>query len=239
MTIKDPPNWGNDPVSDFIKGAYENTFATFVNMKSDYERIRRIDAKFRKALDYLHNTPDWFIAFFLLRSHSSYLGAARLSMSAQVYETYMILRGCLESALYGFFIAKDPTAKKAWVDRHETEQTLRLMKNTFKIGSIFSLLKKTDDKVYEAIQELYDRTIDYGAHPNPNGVLSTLQVQENDEDVHFQLKYLTNDPVQLQLALKTTAQVGVGALMLFRYVYPERFAITGLYDELKQIAKDL
>lgn len=239
MTIKDPPNWGNDPLSDFIKDAYENTFATFVNMKPDYDRLRRIDTKFRKAIDYLHNSPDWFIGFFLLRSHSSYLGAARLSMSAQVYETYMVLRGCLESALYGFFIAKDVAAKKIWMDRHESEQTLRFMKNTFQIRSIFSLLRKTDEKVCDAIQELYDRTIDFGAHPNPSGVLGTLEVKENGHDINFQMNYLTNDTVQLRLALQTTAQVGVGALMLFRYVYPERFAITGLYDELKQLAKDL
>lgn len=238
MTITDPPNWGNDPISDYIKGAYENSFATFVNMKPDYERLRQVDAKFRKAIDCLHNSPDWFIGFFLLRSHSSYLGAALLSMSAQVYEAHMILRGCLESALYGFFIAKDATAKKIWMDRHESEQTLRFMKNTFQMRSIMLLLRNTDEKVYDVIQELYSITIDCGAHPNPNGVLGTLKVKENEHDIKFQLNYLTNDTVQQRLALETTAQVGVGALMLFRYVYPERFAITGLYDELIQLAKE-
>jgi len=174
MTIIDPPNWGNDPLSDFIRSAYENAFATFVNMKSDYERLRNIDGKFRKAIDYLYNTPDWFSGFFLLRSHSSYLGAVRLSMSAQVYETHMVLRGCLESALYGFFVAKDAEAKETWINRHESEQTLKLMKKTFQMRPILSLLNKTDERVYDAIQELYDRTIDYGAHPNPHGVLGNL-----------------------------------------------------------------
>jgi len=239
MTIKDPLNWGNDPLSEFIKGAYENTFATFVNMKPEFKKLCLIDAKFRKGIDYLHNTPDWFTGFFLLRAHSCYLGAARLSMSAQVFETYMVLRGCLESALYGFFVAKDPTAKKVWLNRNENELTLRLMKKTFRVGAIYSLLKNTEVRVYNAIHELYDRTIAYGAHPNPNGVFGTLEVREDEQDIHFQMNYLTNDPVQLRLALKTTAQIGVGALLLFRYVFPERFEITGLYNELKELAKDL
>jgi hypothetical protein len=53
------------------------------------------------------------------------------------------------------------------------------------------------------------------------------------------MNYLTNDPVQLRLALKTTAQVGVGALMILQFIYPERFAITGLYDEVKELARVL
>jgi hypothetical protein len=239
MTIKDPSNWGNDPLSDFIKGAYENTFATFVNMKPDFDKLRRIDASFRKAVDCLYNTPDWFIGFFLLRSHSSYLAAARLSMSGQVYESYMVLRGCLESALYGFFVAKNEDAKKIWMERHENEQALKLMKKSFQMRVIFSLLNNTDEKVYHAIQDLYDRTIDYGAHPNPNGALSNLRINENEQDIQFQMSYLTNDPLQIHLALRTTAQIGIGALMLYRFVYPERFAITGLYDELVQLSKDL
>jgi len=159
--------------------------------------------------------------------------------SGQVYESYMVLRGCLESALYGFFVAKNEDAKKIWMERHENEQALKLMKNSFQMRAIFSLLNKTDEKVYRAIQDLYDRTIDYGAHPNPNGVLGNLRINENEQDIQFQMSYLTNDPLQIQLALRTTAQIGIGALMLFRFVYPERFTITGLHDELALLAKDL
>jgi hypothetical protein len=236
MTIKDPPNWGNDSLSSFIKAGYENSFATFVNMKQDYNKLNKIDSLFEKAIGYLHNSPEWFIGFFLLRSHSTYLGAVRLSMSTQVYESYMVLRGCLEAALYGFLISKDTSAKEIWVERHDNDHTLKKMKKTFQIGSIFSLLEKADDKVYQGIKALYDRTIDLGAHPNPQGVMATLEINEDEEQIGFHMGYLTKDPLQIRLALRTTAQVGVGALLLFRNIFPERFEITGLSDELKHLS---
>jgi len=151
----------------------------------------------------------------------------------------MVLRGCLEASLYGFFIAKRTEAKQIWLDRHEGEEALKVMKNVFQIRPIFEFLERTDDKLHCAIRELYERTIDLGAHPNPSGVLGTMKVKEDGDLVNFHVDYLTNDSAQQHLSLKTTAQVGIGALMLFRYVYPERFEIVGLYEEIKQLSQGL
>jgi hypothetical protein len=48
--------------------------------------------------------------------------------------------------------------------------------------------------------------------------------------------YLEGDSIQLRLALKTTAQVGVCSLSLFRSIYKERFdilGVTGAIDHIK------
>ena len=82
---------------------------------------------------------------------------------------------------------------------------------------------------------LYDRTIDSGAHPNELALMQTLQISEGANQIEFKSKYLDQDSFALSSALKTTAQVGVCALSLFRVVYPERFQIMGVTDLLHHI----
>jgi len=80
MTIPDPPKWGQDPLSEFIKSAYENTFSTYVNLRKEFNLLEEIDKCFRLLIDNLINTPEWFAGFFLLRTHASFLGGGYVSL---------------------------------------------------------------------------------------------------------------------------------------------------------------
>ncbi len=86
---------------------------------------------------------------------------------------------------------------------------------------------------------LYEQTIDAGAHPNELALMQTLQITESDDKIEFKSNYLDQDTVALRAALKTTAQVGVCALSLFRVIYPERFAIMGVTDLLRHVKMGL
>ena len=80
----------------------------------------------------------------------------------------------------------------------------------------------------EVVESLYERIIDYGAHPNERALMQTLQINEKAEHVEFKVIYLEGNSDQLKLALRSTAQVGVCALSLFRSVYRERFDLLGV-----------
>lgn len=86
---------------------------------------------------------------------------------------------------------------------------------------------------------LYERTIDSGAHPNELALMQTLQINESPDQIEFKSNYLDQDSVALRSALKTTAQVGICALSLFRVIYPERFDIMGVTDLLRHVKVDL
>ncbi len=60
-----PPGWGKDPMSEFIENARQNTFATFVNSKSDYKRLLDIDGAYRAIIDNKVFGSDWFMGVFL------------------------------------------------------------------------------------------------------------------------------------------------------------------------------
>src|SRR3972149_11921583 len=117
-----PAGWGGDEVTAFIDNARLNSFATYANLRPEYGAVAEIDVVFRKLVGNLLNTRDWFAAFFLLRAHSAFLAGAHLAMSGQAAETHAPLRLCLENALYGLYLARNPGSRGNWLRRPHSDQ---------------------------------------------------------------------------------------------------------------------
>lgn len=239
MTNPPPPTWGTDEITIFFDNARENEYATYVHYRSDVDRLLDIDIAFRKAIDGLNHSKDWFAGFFLLRAHSNFLAACRMSWSGQIPECYALLRSCLENALYGVYLAKNPASQETWLCRHDSDEHKKRVRQEFKISTMLDLAKSMDEKEGTVAEKLYERTIDYGAHPNERALMQALQMTEGDDKIEFNSIYLDKDSDQLKLAIKTTAQAGACALSLFRPIYKERYDILGVTDALDHIKKRL
>jgi len=236
MALPHPPaNWDREEIPRFIDAARNNEFATFANKYPEVSRLSDLDIAFRKAIDSLHNSKDWFAAFFLLRAHSNLLGACRLSWSGQNPEAYALLRSCLENALYGLYFAKKPDSRETWLKRHDSEESKRAVRNKLTIKALLSLAEAVSPTEGAVARILYERTIDMGAHPNELALMQALHMSEGDNRIGFQIQYLSNSPAVLDASLKTTAQVGACALSLFTPVFSERFQIIGVIDMLNHI----
>jgi len=116
--------------------------------------------------------------------------------------------------------------------------SLKAMKREFKITDIIADLRRKAPRIAEIAQELYDRTIDLGAHPNPMALFG--RITPDDEKGTFRIDYLTDqDSVQLKLAIKTTCQVGTCSLDIAQLLFPERFKITLLSEALANARRGL
>jgi len=234
-----PPGWGCDGITEVFDKARKNEFATFANLKEEVNRLIGIDSLYKKIIELLNHSPEWFTGFFVLRAHSNYLAACRMCCSGQVPECYVLLRSCLENALYGLYLAKNPESREVWLRRHESEEHKRAVRNEFKIRNMFDLAVEMDKKSGEITEKLYERTIDYGAHPNERALMQTMQKKETDENIEFKIAYFDEDAKPLRLALKTTAQVGICSFYLFYPVYKERFDIMGITEKLDRVKEGL
>lgn len=215
---KIPKAWGQDPLSEFIQNALHNTYATFVNLKPQYTRLKAIYNTFQKIIDNLHHTREWFAAFFLMRAHSSYLGGVRLSLSGQIPEAYMVLRGCLENSLYGLYISLNPSTREIWLNRHNDDSSKKLCKKEFMVYRLFQCLESVDRETYCVAKGLYENTIDLGAHPNELALTSLLTQSQDESNIDFNIDYLTGNTMPLHLCLKNTARVGVCSLCIFKNI---------------------
>lgn len=240
MKLPDSPKkWDLDEISKFFDAARGNEFATFVNFQGEINRLIDIDTSYRKAIDGLNHSKDWFAGFFILRAHSNFLAACRMSWSGQIPECYALLRSCLENALYGIYLYNNPHSQETWLRRHDSEGHKIKVRNEFKIRKMLDLAKSIDLKEGEVAEALYERTIDYGAHPNERALMQSLQMTEDAENIEFKAVYLEGDSSQLRLALKTTAQVGICAISLFRPIYKQRFDILGITDAMVHIKQGI
>jgi hypothetical protein len=193
----------------------------------------------RQLANNLNHSEDWFAGFFVLTAHSSWLAAVNLSMSAQVSETYVMLRASLESGLYGLHIAKNPNLHETWLRRSDSPTHKSQMLEEFKFRNLINTLSKEDVNEGRAAETLYNQCIDQGAHPNEQGLMQNLAMQEGAENINFQFKYMNPDPLALGLALKSTARVGVCVLGIFSHVYKTRYDLLGLSELLPSLRQGL
>jgi len=236
---KAPPGWNDDPLSKFIQGTTENTYATFHNLKEWYNRLRNVHQAFSKIVENMDRTPDFLSSFFLVRSHSAYLAGVRLALSGQVPEAYMTLRGSLECALYGLYVARKTSVREVWLRRNEDDQAKKKVKREFKVSNLFEVLESENHKLLKITRLLYERTIDYGGHPNQQAFLSVMKQQLDESKITFQSAYMIGNEPALQLCLKSSAQIGICALSIIRQVFRERFDILGVSDDLENLKRGL
>lgn len=234
-----PEGWGNDAISEFIETARRNTLASFDNLRPIYEHLGGVERVFRVLIDNASPSPDWFAIPFLLRAHSAFLGALRLGLGGQVAETYPVLRTSLESALYGLHTARRPGAAEAWLRRDEDEAHHQAARSAFRISEVMKTLESESRTTHGHVQALYDRTIEFGGHPNLQSIMSNLRKTGHAEYDQLDLIYLTGDGPRLRLCLKTCAQTGLAALEVFRCVFPERFDLLGLSERLGMLKRGL
>ena len=239
-TITLPPRWEDDSLTEYIERAHYHRFCTFVNKKAWFQHLIDIDACFMAvAKDWL-NPENTLTPHFFLRSHSSFRSACELATSGQVAATYPLLRICIEYAGYCLHIHKNPELGEVWLRRHdENEEAFRAAKKNFLIKNIKETIETTNQHTAKIFDTIYQRTIDFGAHPNERSITGNTQLIEEDERSIFLQIYLHADGPELDLALKTTAQAGVCSLEILQEVFRERFELLGVREKLLELRKNL
>lgn len=235
-----PNNWGEDSITRFVDDAKHNIKATFANLQPEFRKSIEINDLYSRFSENLINPQTILPSFFFLRAHSSCLGGIRLSASGQIPEAYMVFRGCLENSLYGYYIHTSPDMGELWLKRHQSEEALKKMKNSFHIRTLLELLKNDDEQVGSVAIKLYERTIDYGAHPNNYSIFTNTQMKEEGTQKDFKVNYLSGgDSVAFGLCFKTNAQIGVCSLKIFQKVFKARFDLLGISADIEKVSQGL
>jgi hypothetical protein len=239
MNISVPENWGSDKISDFIECCRNHSFEMFIGAQQEYAQLVAIDEQFRVVQSNLDNTKDWFSALFFLRSHSSFLASVSLAMNGQLPEAYMVLRGSIENAVYGFYLSKNPKSAEIWLQRNDGPEMKKKAKTEFMFTKLLQSLKLQDIKIGEIVNKLYEQTIEFGAHPNNISITGSVRYSETKDKRRYDIAYISGDQLSNQVCIRTCAQVGVTVLFVFRNVLKERFDILGVTQKLDQLKINL
>jgi hypothetical protein len=227
---------GFDPLSAFFAIPRNNLFASFVNLKANYRAIREIDDVFLVFLDDNWTDPENVAAApFAFRAHSAYRAAAQLVLAGQVPEAYMVMRGCLENALYANHIDLSSGAWDAWRNRGESEAARKECVREFSGRNLFGSLRSRNARLGDIAGLMYERTIDLGAHPNEEAVTNSLLVEEKDTHTAFAFSYVAADGPVLRLAMRSLCQTGLMVLDTLCEVFPKHAGERGVETRLAHL----
>lgn len=234
-----PPSWGEDSLTRYLEDAYRNRWASFANKPSASKLLVRIDRCYATVLADWANPKPALAAFLAYRSHAAFRASSEHALAGQVTDVWPALRACLEFAAYCLHLARNTDLGETWLRRHDDADAMSAVLKAFTAAKIKATIRAGDPQTAAAYAQLYQRAIDYGAHPNERAVTSSLSIIESTGKTEYKQSYLVGDGLSLDHGLKSVAQAGVCALNILLIAYPARFAEVSMSDEPLELRKGL
>src|SRR5262249_27423399 len=227
-----------DNLIPFLELVVANQKANIAKFPAFYQLLRRVNICLSTAGKHLIGPKPIMTGLLFQRCQYAYKAAAGMALSGQAVEAFVMMRSCLEYAGYALAIFRDPELQAVFMGRHFSPEGMTEQKSKFRISEVRSTIASFDPRLAEVFQKFYDRSIDFGGHPNPHGIMSTVQMPENPIDQSFTALALTTDQKVLLHAMKSTAQVGLTALFIFQHIFKPKFELLGIREEMDRLRRE-
>jgi hypothetical protein len=224
-----------DNLIPFLELVASNQKANIVKFPAPYDLVRRVNICLATAGNNLINPKPVMAGVLFLRCQYSYKAAAGMAFSGQVVETFIMMRSCLEYAGYALAMYHDPTLESVFMNRHVSAQGMRAQKRKFRVSEVKKVIVLFDARLADIFNDLYERSIDFGGHPNPHATMSTVQMPDDPLNRSFMAVALSTDEKVLRHAMKSVAQVGLTALFMFQNIFKARFEVLGIRAEMDRL----
>jgi hypothetical protein len=228
----------------FLEVVHNNQSANRARFPDQYQIIQRIDDCFVRAGKHLSYQKPLLVGPLFLRSQYAYKTAAGMTLAGQVAESFVMMRSCLEYAGYAIAIFADPrldgtpSREDVFINRNVDDTSLKVQKAEFQVGKIRGMIATFDEKLAANFKLLYDRSIDYGGHPNPYGLLTGINMETKDEQLtSITTLALTSDPLITTFAMKSAAQAGLTSLWIFQHMFKAKFELLGIRIEMDALRR--
>jgi hypothetical protein len=246
MADKLPPAWDEaDPLSKFFADAEYNDRATAHNFVPIYNLLKKVDGLLRRLEEGVekNNREELLVSrFLMIRTRSAFLAGIRLAMSGQAAESFPVLRAGVEHAWYSLHMAKDPNPPERatiWLNRNESAAEKARCKAEFTVARVRATHESLDPSTAKSLQEAYDTLIDFGAHPNQFGVMTSMTKSEvGERTTTFSVGILSPQPLHMAFGLRMAVAMALGAIKVFQLIFPERFVLLQLDEATASVVRE-
>lgn len=231
-----PEEFGKDAVTHYYATATQNLHSTFTSNNNLFEGIKLINNLFDSIRNSISQDSDMVFGLMLMRCHSSLLASSQLAGSGQIIESFVVTRAALEASLYALYLDTDISFQEVWLNRNTSPEAKKKCKELFKTTKLKKHLNDISPRLATVFDQLYERTIDFGAHPNQLSVTSTSKIHHQENRLLTITNVIDSDPELIELALRNCAQVAICSLNIFGLMRKERFAILNIDTNIDKIS---
>lgn len=186
-------------------------------LKEPLKFLGDVDSLYIDFLQDAGNIKPVTASILLLNAHASLRAAMRLAFSGQLMPVFMTLRGSVESALYANAMVGNPELQDVWLKRDSDEKARQTCRQEFTSGKMFHYLSKAHDQGFsDRLREIYDSTIDFGAHPNNRSLIRSIRIEELDTGEHaVNFAYIHGvGSFELRQSLVACAEIGLAVFFV-------------------------
>lgn len=201
-----------------LDDASENERLTLMNFATQLRTLESIDEVYEAMPCHpVQRDSLWYL--FAGRARGAHLAAVRLLLGGHVAEVYPLMRVALEDAVYAHR-TKDKQTARIWLKRGESDECRRTARKALQFRPSLEGLKNEDSVIADAVSQFYELTIDFGAHPNADGHLTTASFGESVCSMGILMPGTTPWLVCFQRLVRCAAL----CLAVFRIVEPRGFS---------------
>ncbi|MCZ8251188.1 MAG: hypothetical protein O9318_01835 [Hylemonella sp.] len=229
-----PKHWGESELTKFLAHLERQILGSFAGLPEWFGILIRIDQSvtekaptFFHEIDPLRRTS---VRLFM-RCFATYRAAVRLSVSGQLFEATVLMRSLLESAVYAWVCSASDKHRKAWEERGDGDAERKMSRKLFSWVDLLKLLEGANKVLAERISVEYEQLIDYGAHPNVDGLALSSDVRQLDHDKYEIITVFAHGREAVLLAILDLLRCMHYVCQLLFMVIKERLQILGLDTE--------
>jgi hypothetical protein len=235
-----PPAWHNSELFSFVEECWNNSLAAAAHKGIACQRLTEIDSIFSEMQSRLKpSTIEELVPSLLfVRAFVAYRASVMVMLSLPT-DAFPLLRSALENAGYALLLKGDRELAEAWLRRDDNDQTKKVVRDKFTSKQIKNAISAKNQQLSGIYSALYERTIDWGAHPNEKALTPSLERQSfHAGSKQIQIKMLGESGVSLDHVLHSAAQIGICVARIFQVTLA---ALSGddLRVRIEQLSKGL
>jgi len=215
-----PVGWGKDVMSEFQAMAIHNEYASFVHTSGWQNAFEKVAGDLKMcslySIETMLKAPEPASRLLFMQAHNQFMAAVRMAASGQCVAAYPLARAIVESALYGWYLSTDVEVSRRWHEKPAKRKKNDEWGKEFRFGEMAGKLDKVKTGRGQWAKSLHQMAIDFGAHPNADGLYSNMSKQRVGENqMLVQMRYLHTVDRPALLANKFVIEAGLFALELF------------------------
>jgi hypothetical protein len=218
----------------YIRAGDETTLALLENRTPLVEGLLRYDGFFCKGLwEPEALTP--LASLLFAHAHMMFMAGARLALSGHSASIFSPLRTALEAACYGLIVERSPGLAETWFHRNRGARELKAARDAFTVKTALAHLT-AHESIRLLVEELYEASIDWGAHPNLRGLAGHLRFNDERSDGTLEVTLTALYGPGWQVSRSLVACLDFGLAIAAVIILAPSDTDPGLMNELRKLS---